>query len=485
MGPDTKLIVSADYARRELAQPVFRSAYSTLPINKQPFTGGKFDIESDTQPYAKTEQFGGSVTLEHNFGGATLTSITALRKIDDTTALDNDALPAPTSVFSPDAQTAVTAGSHERTFTQELQLSSDNSGPLKWTAGLFYFQLKGHYGPPVIIDQLNGTVVLTIDAKTRTSSYAGYGQATYALTDNLNVTAGLRYTREKRTAEGTLDIRVLGNQVLFLPSEGEKTFEKVTWRLAADYRPNSTILVYGSYNRGFKSGGFNPTEIPYNSFEPEQIDAYEAGLKLDLLDRRLRVNPAIFYYDYKNLQAIFYGAGQPVTQNAASAEIYGLDIDLVALVSKGFAINGGLSVVHARYGLYRNAQITTPDLVNGGNIVISGDVRGTRLANTPDWTANLGAEYTFGLGRGEMILAANYAYNDGYFGEAENRQRQGSYHIVNASVEYRLSSGFSLSAWAKNIGNVAYATQLYTTAAGDKVRIGAGRTFGLTAGFKF
>lgn len=485
LGPDTTLVVSADYARRELAEPVFRSAYGSLPINKQPFTGGKFDIESDVQPYAKTEQLGGSVTLEHDFGGVRLTSISALRKIDDTTALDNDALPAPTLIFSPDAQTAVTAGSHERTFSQEFQLSSDNGSPLKWTAGLYYFQLKGHYGPPVVIDQLNGAVLLTIDAKVRTRSYAGYGQATYALTDNLNVTAGLRYTWEKREAAGTLDIRVFGNQIQFLPSQEDATFQKVTWRLAADYRPNSAVLVYGSYNRGFKSGGFNPTEIPYNSFEPEQIDAYEAGLKLDLLDRRLRINPAIFYYDYKNLQAIFYGGGQPVTQNAASAEIYGLDVDLVAAVSKGFTINAGLSVLHARYGLYRNAQITIPDPVNGGNIVTSGDVRGTRLANTPDWTANLGAEYTFGLGRGDLSLAANYAYNDGYFGEAENRQRQGSYHLVNASIEYRLSSGLSLSAWAKNIGNVAYATQLYTTAAGDKVRIGAGRTFGLTAGFEF
>ena len=482
LGPDTTVTFTGDYARAKLAAPAFRSAYGTLPINGQPFTGDKFDIESDIQPSAKVEQWGGSATLVHNFGGATFTSISALRNVVDDVLLDNDALPAPTTVFVPDAQTFVSAGSHERTFSQEFQLASDDSGPLKWTAGLYYFQLKGHYDPPVVINQLNGGIVISIDSNVTTKSYAGYGQVTYEVSDNFNVTGGLRYTKEKRKVNGTLTIDAFG---LFIPSEGSVSFDRITWRLAADYRPSEMALVYASYNRGFKSGGFNPTEIPFNSFEPERIDAYEAGLKLDLFDRRLRINPAFYYYDYTNLQAILYVNGQPLTQNAATAKIYGMDVDVTAALADGFTLTGGLSYTHARYGLYRNAQITTPDLVNGGNIVTNADLRHTRLANTPDWTANLGAEYTFGLGDGDLTLSGNYAYNDGYFGEAENRQRQRAYHLVNAAVEYKTSGGVSVAAWAKNIGNVAYASQLYTTGAGDKVRIAPGRTYGVTLGFDF
>ena len=84
-----------------------------------------------------------------------------------------------------------------------------------------------------------------------------------------------------------------------------------------------------------------------------------------------------------------------------------------------------------------------------------------------------------------LTLSGNYAYNGGYFGEAENRQRQHSYHLFNATVEYKTSGGVSVAAWAKNIGNIAYASQLYTTGAGDKVRIAPGRTYGVTLGFDF
>ncbi|HKP79108.1 MAG TPA: TonB-dependent receptor [Phenylobacterium sp.] len=485
IGEATTVRLSGDYSRSQSHQPVFRSVYGTLPINRQPFTGGKFDIESDTQPFARNKQAGGSVTIDHDFGGVRLSSISAYRWVEDVTVLDNDALPAPTTIFVPDAQTFVTATGRERTFSQELQLSSDGDGPLTWTGGLYYFHLKGKYSPPVIIDQLNGAVVITINSRPKTESYAAYGQATYAINDRLNFTAGIRYTKEKRSAAGSLGITVGGAPILFIPSEADASKGQFTWRLALDYRPSDQVLAYASYNRGFKSGGFNPTEVPFNSFEPEKIDAYEAGLKLDLADRRVRINPAFFYYDYSNLQALIYVSGQPRTQNAASAKIYGLDVDFIAAISERLTLTGGLSILHDRYGLYKAGQISTPDLVNGGNIITSGDIRGTRLTNTPDWTANLGAEYRIPIGENELSLNANYAYNDGFYNDAENRQHQGGYHLVNASIQFETSKGYTLSAWAKNIGNVAYASQLYTSAAGDKIRMGAGRTFGVTAGAKF
>ena len=485
LGPDTTLTLSGDYSLAKLAQPVFRTAYGFLPINKVPFTGGKFDIDSDTQPFARTRQWGGSATLQHDLGSVTFTSITAYRNVSDATVLDNDGLPAPTTVFLPAAQTAVSTTAHERTLSQEFQLVSNGSGPLKWTAGLFYFQNNGHYDPPVVINQLDGLILVTINSKIKTRSYAAYGQVTYEVAPGFNLTGGLRYTKEKREAAGSLDVTVAGAQQVFLPSSGESTFNKLTWRLAADYRPSDSVLVYASYNRGFKSGGFNPTEIPYSSFRPETVDAYEAGLKLDLFDRHLRLNPAVFYYDYTDLQAIIYVNGTPRTQNAATAKIYGVDVDFTAALTDQLKLTGGLSWLHARYGLYRNAQITTPDLVNGGNIISFGDLKDTRLANTPDWTADIGAQYATRVGDGKLTFAANYAYNDGFYADAENRQRQKGYSLVNGSIEYAMNNGLSVSLWAKNIGNVAYATQLYTEAAGDKVRIAAGRTYGVTAGVSF
>lgn len=485
LGEDTTIRFSADYSRDKTHQPAFRSEFGTLPINKTPFTGGKFDIESDTQPFVDTKQGGVSLTIDHEFGGVKLTSISAYRRLDLPLVIDNDGLPAPTAIFVPDAQTAVTATAHERTFSQELQLTSLGSGPLKWAAGLFYFQNKAHYDPPVIINQLTGAVLLTINAHLFTKSYAGYAQATYAVSDRFNVTAGLRYTKEDRDIRGDMTIAVGGTPILFLPSTGSVGKGQFTWRLAADYRASDQALGYVSYNRGFKSGGFNPTELPFHSFKPERIDAYEAGLKLDLLDRHLRVNPAIFYYEYTNLQATIFQGGVQITQNAASAKIYGLDLDVQAALSSQLTLTGGLSVVHARYGTYQSAQISTPDPVNGGNIITAADVHGTRLTNTPDWTLNLGAQYAIPVGKDEITLNANYYYSDGFFNDAENRQHQGGYHLVNASIEYKSDKGYHVSAWAKNIGNIAYASQMFTSAAGDKIQVGQRRTFGVTLGMDF
>ncbi|HKT72672.1 MAG TPA: TonB-dependent receptor [Steroidobacteraceae bacterium] len=485
LGEDTTMRLAADYSRTRAGEPAYRSEYGTLPINKAPFTGGQFDIESDTQPFAITQQAGASLTIDHDFAGIKLTSISAYRGVDTSGALDNDGLPAPTTVFVPDAQTFVTVFGRERTFSQELQLSSAVSGPFKWTAGLYYFQMKANYGPPVIINQLNGLSVITINSDLTTKAYAGYAQATYAVSDRLNVTAGLRYTREDRDISGNLGVAIAGTQILFIPSSGSLANGQATWRLAADYRLSDEVLAYISDNRGFKSGGFNPTEIPYRSFEPERIDAYEAGLKVDVLDSRLRVNPAMFYYDYANLQATIFQGGVLMTQNAASARIYGLDLDLQAAASAQLTLTGGLSVLHARYGFYRGAQISTPDPVNGGNIISAADLRGKRLPNTPDWTVNLGAEYAIPVREAEIRLAANYYYNDGFFGDPENRLRQDGYHLVNASIEYRSPHGYRVSAWAKNIGDKAYASQLYTSDAGDKIQVAPRRTFGLTLGLEF
>ena len=244
------------------------------------------------------------------------------------------------------------------------------------------------------------------------------------------------------------------------------------------------MLAYLSYNRGFKSGGFNPTEIPYVAFQPEQIDAYEGGLKLDLFDRRLRLNPSVFYYDYKNLQSPIFVNGLLFTKNAASAEIYGIDLDFEAALSTNFTLTGGLQWLHARYERYDGAQVSTP-LLAGGNALVLANLTGTRLGNTPDWTANVGAEYVVPMGDNSLTFAANYAYNDGFFADAENRYRQKSYSLVNASARLDIGDRYSLTVWGKNIGNVAYASQLVTTAFSDKFAVAPGRTVGITAGVEF
>jgi iron complex outermembrane recepter protein len=472
---NTTITTAVDYSLTNATRPAARVADGTLPITGVPFTGGKFDISSDLQPYNRTEQAGASLTIAHDFGSVNLTSISAYRWTNFDTAIDNDGLPI--------HRAHVTAGQVERTVSQELQLSSDSSGPLVWTLGAYYFRLTGKYDPPAVIFNVPPPR-LVINAAPKTESYAIYGQGTYSITDQVSVTAGLRWTKEDRDITGVRQVFAGPNLVATVPGQSSLDTDQFTWRLALDYRPNNDVMAYASYNRGFKSGGFNPTEIPYNAFLPERIDAYETGLKLDLLDRRLRLNPAAFYYDYTNLQSVTYPAGLPVTRNAASAEIYGIDLDFEAAVSNAFTLTGGLSWLHARFTNFVDAQISTP-LPAGGNALTKANLTNTRLNNTPDWTVNLGANYAIPMGDNMLTLAANYSYNDGFYGDPENRFRQDSYSLVNASARLDVGEQFSITAWAKNIGNVAYANQLVTTSYSDKLGLAPGRQIGMTVGVEF
>ena len=226
VGDDTTVIAGGDYSLTTTARPAMRLADGSVAFNGEVPTGGKFDIRSDLQPYNRTEQAGANLTIEHDFGGAKLTSISAYRWTNFDTALDNDGTTAP--------RAHLTAGQEERTFSQELQLSSDAGGPLIWTAGLYYFHLSGKYDPPVRINNNNGFPLITINASPKTESYAAYAQLTYKLSDQVNVTGGLRWTREERDVTGTRVVRVGPNVTATVPSQASLDTSKLD--LAARHR---------------------------------------------------------------------------------------------------------------------------------------------------------------------------------------------------------------------------------------------------------
>jgi len=474
LGPNTNLRFSGDFATNRSALVAFRPVSGTIPIGGVPFSSGKFDVESNFQPLASTKQGGGSVILEHKLPGVRVSSITAYRKTKSLYNIDSDKRPQPFNDIS--------VLQRDRQFSQELQLVSAVAGPLQWTAGGYYFSATGAYDPITIV--LNGVTRITLPAEQTTRSLAGYAQGSYALTPALKVTAGLRYTHDKQHFEGTQTLTTPAFSRVTASGSDTSSNGKVTWRLAADYRFSNEALGYLSYNRGFKSGGYNPQAFPAVPFEPEVLDAYEIGFKTDLADRRVRINPSFFYYDYKNLQVSAFRDGVLTISNAANAEIYGLDVDAVAAVTQRFRITGGLSVLHARYKNFNGASISTP-LPAGGNAITSGSAGGNRLTNTPDWTANLGADYRVKLGDNELQLHADYYYNDGWYPEADNRIRQSNYSLYNASIAYILSNNYSVRLWGRNLGNKAYALQMNSQTVGDAIGLAPGRTFGITLGGKF
>lgn len=477
----TRFTLSGDYNQLIAADPAIRTF--GLRTNGTTTPGGPRDIDLDVQPYLKTEQWGTSLNAQHDFGGVQLVSITAYRKSHFHTIFDADQLPIAGLILN---ETQL-----DRQFSQEFQLQSTGKGPFKWVAGAYYFNSDGKYDPirtsgfflaqPFFPLQ---AVDLYVDQKLH--SYAGYVQGTYALDDATNVTAGLRYTSDHRAITESQTLTVGGNLVPQAPVADARTFDKLTWRLALDHRFSDEVLGYISYNRGFKSGSFAPDTFPIAVLEPETLDAFEVGLKTDLLDRHLRFNVAAYYYDQKNLQVNQIVQGVLFVYNASGAKSYGFDADMQARVTDNFTITAGASYIHARYKTFLNAFELFPLPAGGNSFDQNGNATGNRLQNTPDATFNVGATYDIPTSFGKFTLAGNYYLNGGYYADPQNRVRQDRYNVVDASVNWTSSDGhFLVRVWAKNLTDEFYVQQTNPLNVGDNRVAEAPRTFGVTAGFKF
>src|SRR3546814_685752 len=190
-------------------------------------------------------------------------------------------------------------------------------------------------------------------SKVTTESGAAFGQATVPLWTGANITGGLRYTIERRGVKGFTQLTFLpvagGGSLQTGLTDAHTTFKKLTWRIALDQQLAPGILAYASYNRGFKSGLYNSIPPSADVIQPEVLDAYEAGLKTDLLDRRVRLNVAGFYYDYKNLQVTVFTPTSAVLQNGAKARIYGADVDLNAKVGDHFTLTAGGTLMKSEF----------------------------------------------------------------------------------------------------------------------------------------
>ena len=426
------------YGINEPFPPVFGAAYG----------GSPWDTNVDVQPFLRVKAGGASATIDQSIGSLTLTSITAYRSTNFLSVFDTDKSPVFTGRLE--------IRQKDKQFSQELQLQSDTSGPFTWTIGGYYYYIKSGYYP--FISTSPGARVL-IRTKPTAESIAGFGQATYKLADALSVTAGLRYTTELRKSDVTTQVTLLPSGFALPPSrfQDDARFNKLTWRLALDYQINPDVLVYASYNRGFKAGGYNPTAttIP---FRPEVLDAYEVGLKSVLIDRRLRLNAAAFYYDYTDVQILrFIDAGGTTTTgiyNGARAEIYGLDVDLTAAISDAFNVRAAYEYLHGRYKSFPDAVIGIPDPAVGFRYV-RGDASGNHTVLTPESTLSVTPQYRIALGDDTgLTLTGTAYYNSGYYHEPDNTARQPSYWTFNASARLDMRN-HSITFFMNNITNEA------------------------------
>jgi iron complex outermembrane recepter protein len=341
-----------------------------------------------------------------------------------------------------------------------------------------------------------------------------FGQATFNLTDALHLTGGLRYTRDDKSRVGAtifhaavsdpLDFTT-GVQPGTINPRGVRDslnnasigYGKVTWRVGLDYDLNRDVMLYATVSTGYKAGGFNEgclsgqtncnSPVPASAlfYEPETLTSYEAGVKANLLDRKLRLTATGFHYDYSNLQlsqisATYCGGPCLVISNAGRAKIDGVELELTAQPSPRNRFDLAVNWLNARYTDY---LVTT-----GVNFA------GEKLDRSPTWTVSAGYSYTLPIGASNVVLAAHTRVSDHYqliSTALRNFFRQPSFTKTDLTVTFNgPGQHFYLQGYVKNIENSITLSSASLSAnfpafTDGLAWFGDPRTYGVRAGFKF
>lgn len=341
--------------------------------------------------------------------------------------------------------------------SQEIRALSTNSSKFTWLVGVYAFNLDASMAP---IDLANASGIgqplihTYLSPEVQTGSLAGFAEATAQVSEKFFLTVGGRYTTEKREFQQAV------NGVQLPYGRVHKTFSNFTYKVAARYQITDSTNLYANYGTGFKSGVYNVVATSPIPVKPEKIKAGEIGLKSDPA-RWLRANLSLYYYDYSDLQvqARTPDGASYVLQNAASAEIYGGELEVNILPTDGLNIRASAAYNHGTYNKFPDAQDFIPK-PGGGNTVTSTDAAGKTLIRAPRYTANLGADWTTTLAGREFGATANFFYSSRVYYDFLNRFSQKPYTMTSGEIWYKATDNVKLSIWGTNLTNSKAAQQI-------------------------
>jgi iron complex outermembrane receptor protein len=475
-----------------------------------------------------------NLTIDKGFSGFTLTSITGYRSGNgesqySQTGLGPDAPGIQEAFFgalgSGDIGRATSLGlafdfpvrelEDLSQFSQELRVTSTSDGRLDWIAGAYYQKdevdkfdrfwseiLLGAVG--LAPGSLNGESVW--DNRGEVESYAFFGQVGYQILDPLKFTIGARYTNDdisgniRGTAVRTGDKFAPDDPVPLTPLTGEpdgagginfypqgggfmtpysESWSEMTLQGILEWTLSDAIMVYGSIAEGYKSGGFQDTPpntlgatLPY---EPETVTNYEAGIKSEFFGGRMRLNGAVFYMDYSDLQVEFTNdvCLCNVVSNASDAKIQGIEFEIQAAPIDSLLVWFNGTVLDTEYEDY---------------VISTGDFSGNQLQRTPETQLTAGAEYSMDIGGWEDGLAfrVNYAWQDEMPWAHTNVSWEDSYGLLDARVSLApVDSAWSVSVWGKNLTDEDVRANVIEFLGGDVGLYAPPRTYGVDLTWRF
>lgn len=392
-------------------------------------------------------------------------------------------------------------------FSQEVRLSGETES-MRWVTGGYYLKIDGDFsngGPAenffsaALATSLAGTGVgLSSPFETETESYAVFGQVEFDLTENVAFIAGLRWSREQKTTEynsslvsfvSPNDLTITDPDVLGLggtyfsygkdgassagvdlpagSDPGEIDEDLITAKLQLDWHVSDDILLYASYNRGIKAGGFNaPLDstdlidgISSNGdpqdmkFDEEVLNAYEVGFKSVLFEGLVQLNGAMYYYDYNDYQAFrLEGLTQYVFNT--DAKVQGGELELQASPMQGLDVLLGVGYID--------------NTVEDAYQLPSGELVDRTAVLTPEWNINGLVRYEWPVFSGMLAVQADFTYMDDHYFQLKNSPvgKEDAYTIGNARISYTSEDEtWTVAAFVNNVTDKEYRTMVFDLAA--------------------
>ena len=447
------------------------------------------DIASDIDPFVDITTWGIAEHISYDAGWAKFASITAYRKLDslNVTDVDGTSLPIAFNRLS----------DHAEQFSQELTVDGE-VGKMSWLAGgQYFYEDIGPAGAEIPISSAIMGGPLSLRDAFRSQGYqktvglAAYAQLSYEFFDGLKLSVGGRYSTEKKTLDDTfqLDFSRPYEQggplipVAGFPRHLEDRFSRFTPTATLEYQAADNVFLYATYGQGFKSGGYT-FGVNQPAYRPEKITSYEAGVKSTLFDGMVTANLIGFHYDYTDLQVTQVRGTTSFTENAATAKVDGLEVELAVRPTDSFTFGGHLAYTDATYDAFRSID---PINTAGGEL----DLSGNRLPQAPRQSYGIYAQNVWSLNAYDVTLRGDYNFTGSqFFTPFENPLlSQDSYDVGSVSLRVEHHNGVSVEAYVRNIGDTQAIAQSYASSnlfrqpvLGTLI---APRTYGVTVGYSF
>lgn len=451
--PNDKLSALFNVHARDLdgTAAVFRANVLTKGSNKLNSNYDRDSVAYDNTANnpQKYKGYGGSANITYDLEGAKLTSITAYENTHGYSLGDIDGGNPTGPGFIPFQSNTQDGIKNLFQWTQEVRLASDTDGPLTWQVGGFYFDTKydirtdPFFMPATTLRQKN-------------KAWAAFGQASYKVTDQLTLTGGLRYTDDDK------DMNVVSGPNA-APSVSVSD-SKVTWDLSAFYKIDEDVSVYAKVASGFRGPSIQGRDIafgsPASAAKSETIMSYELGLKSELLERRIRLNGAVFAYTIDDPQFSAVGGGSNSNRliNAKKGEAYGLELDSEFVVTPNFVVTAGYSYAHTKIkdstlAVAPCAACTVTDPLTAGGLAL---VNGNPFPNAPKYTFDFTARYSYPIASGELFAFTDWkvqGYTNLFLYQSKEFYSKGDFEGGLKLGYANKENGWELAAFARNITN--------------------------------